>query len=118
MLFLPCILKNNEKRFRWDVSDSASMKPEPVIEYVITPHGAFEINRRGITEEMVRQILNRPEQRLDVRPGRVVLQSQIIGERPEKTLLLRVFVDIDRRPAEVVTAYLTSKVSKYWRDTP
>jgi hypothetical protein len=27
----------------------------------------------------------------------------------------KVFVDIDREPAEVVTAYRTSKIAKYWR---
>jgi hypothetical protein len=26
------------------------------------------------------------------------------------------FVDIDRQPAEVVTAYLTSRIDKYWRE--
>jgi len=26
-----------------------------------------------------------------------------------------VFVDIDRQPPEVVTAYRTSKIEKYWR---
>lgn len=36
-------------------------------------------------------------------------------EEPEKIYLLRVFVDIDRQPAEVVTAYRTSKVEKYWK---
>lgn len=30
--------------------------------------------------------------------------------------LVRVVVDIDREPAEVVTAYRTSKISKYWRE--
>jgi len=34
---------------------------------------------------------------------------------PPKTHLLRIFVDVDREPAEVVTAYRTSKISKYWR---
>ena len=29
--------------------------------------------------------------------------------------LVRVFVDVDRSPAEVVTAYKTSKILKYWR---
>jgi hypothetical protein len=32
-----------------------------------------------------------------------------------KVYLVRVFVDVDRQPAEVVTVYRTSKVSKYWR---
>ena len=29
--------------------------------------------------------------------------------------LVRVFVDIDRDPAELVTVYRTSKIGKYWR---
>lgn len=28
---------------------------------------------------------------------------------------MRVFVDVDREPAEVVTVYRTSKIAKYWR---
>jgi hypothetical protein len=32
--------------------------------------------------------------------------------------LVRVVVDIDRRPAEVVTVYRTTRVNKYWRDQP
>jgi hypothetical protein len=32
-----------------------------------------------------------------------------------RIFLLRVFVDVERRPAEVITAYRTSKVAKYWR---
>jgi hypothetical protein len=32
--------------------------------------------------------------------------------------LLRVFVDVDRQPLEVVTAYRTSKIEKYWRNQP
>jgi hypothetical protein len=50
-----------------------------------------------------------------VRPGRVVYQSRVEFGEPSQRYLLRVFVDIDRRPAEVVTAYRTSKIEKYWR---
>ncbi len=85
----------------------------PVDDYEITSHAAFEMRRRGITESVVRGILARPEQRHAVRPGRDVLQSRMAAAG--KTYLLRVFVDIDRTPAEVVTAYLTSRVAKYWR---
>ena len=40
-----------------------------------------------------------------------------MGE-PEKEYLVRVFVDIDRDPAEVVTVYRTSKIDKYWETLP
>jgi hypothetical protein len=35
--------------------------------------------------------------------------------RPARVYLVRVFVDVDREPPEVVTAYRTSKLAKYWR---
>jgi hypothetical protein len=34
---------------------------------------------------------------------------------PTRVYLVRVFVDVDRDPPEVVTAYRTSKLPKYWR---
>lgn len=94
------------------------MSAEPVKEFAISDHAAFEMERRGLSVEVVGSVLNAPEQRLDVRPGRVVLQSRRLVGEPAKTYLVRVFVDIDRRPPEVVTAYRTSKVAKYWREAP
>jgi len=29
--------------------------------------------------------------------------------------LVRVFLDVDRRPPDVVTVYRTSKIAQYWR---
>ncbi len=89
------------------------MVAEPIIDYTITDHAAFEIGRRGLKRETIDQVLKNPEQRFDVRPGRVVLQSRI--QESGREFLIRVFVDVDRRPAEVVTAYRTTKIAKYWR---
>lgn len=88
------------------------MLAEPIAQYVITAHAAFEMARRGISEEMVNGVMIAPEQRILVRAGRVVLQSRVSGE--QKAVLVRVFVDVDRVPAEVVTVYATSKIAKYW----
>ena len=92
------------------------MRPEPIHECFISPHAALEMRRRGIDEATVRQVLTGPEQREAVRSGRDVLQSRIDAEG--KTYLVRVFVDVDRTPAEVVTTYRTSKIEKYWRNEP
>lgn len=74
------------------------------------------MQRRGISPALLDSVLAAPEQRHTVRPGRDVLQSQFeIGGR---TYLLRVFVDIDRDPAEAVTAYQNTKIAKYWRSHP
>jgi len=32
--------------------------------------------------------------------------------------VVRVFVDINRTPANVVTIYRTTKIRKYWRNVP
>ena len=89
-------------------------RSEPIRDHVITPHAAFEMHRRGIDETTVCQVLTQPEQREVVRPGREVLQSRL--EIEGRLYLVRVFVDIDRVPPEVVTAYRTSKIEKHWRD--
>lgn len=92
------------------------MAPDPIHEFVFNDHALYEMSRRGLSAETVHAILNAPEQRFEVRPGRHVLQSRIHLGHSTEEYLVRVFVDIDRRPAEVVTAYRTSKISKYWRE--
>src|SRR5438552_8286781 len=86
-----------------------------IIEYVVSPHARDELARRGLTDAVIAAVLRNPDQRFDVRPGRAVLQSKSQPDARGRVLLVRVFVDVDRNPAEVVTAYRTSKVDKYWR---
>ncbi|MGQ9553035.1 MAG: DUF4258 domain-containing protein [Anaerolineae bacterium] len=83
--------------------------------YIVTEHARLEMSRRGITEAQVDAVLRHPEQSWEVRPGRLVLQSRLTSEASSKIYLLRLFLDVDREPPEVVTVYRTSKVSKYWR---
>lgn len=71
--------------------------------------------RRHISEAMIDQVLTTPEQTETIRIGRIICQSRIELGEPPKLYLLRIFVDIDREPAEAVTVYLTSKIRKYWR---
>jgi len=87
----------------------------PVTDYRLTDHAQFEMARRQITEAEVVRVLSAPEQIEIVRPGRAVYQSRVKFGKPAQTYLLRVFVDIDQQPPEVVTAYRTSKIEKYWR---
>ena len=73
------------------------------------------MERRGISEEEVSSVLRAPEQTEEQRPGRCIYQKRVSGPSEDKAYLLRIFVDVDRDPAEVVSAYRTSKVGKYWR---
>jgi hypothetical protein len=94
----------------------ASMEnPKRLESYRITTHARNEIARRQINIKEIDKILTDPDQTLPVRAGRQVYQSRIRSGDPQKTFLIRVVVDIDREPAEVVTAYRTSKIEKYWR---
>lgn len=86
----------------------------PIIDYRITAHARDQMTRRQIAEVHVANVLATPEQTENVREGREVYQSRIESGDGE-LYLLRVFVDTDRAPPEVVTVYRTSRVAKYWR---
>lgn len=78
---------------------------------VITGHARSRMAKRQISEQELRQLLSNPEEILSVREGRVVAQ-EMSGD-----YLLRVFVDVDRDPPAVVTAYRTSSTDKYRRSS-
>jgi hypothetical protein len=84
-------------------------------DYTLSDHARLEMQRRGLSEGHVMAVLRAPDQSEELRPGRCVYQSKIVLGDAHKMYLLRVFVDIDCDPPQVVTAYLTSKVEKYWR---
>jgi Domain of unknown function (DUF4258) len=81
----------------------------------LTDQARLEMMRRQISDAEVEGVLAAPEQTTCVREGRAVYQSRIALGEPSKTYLLRVVVDVDRQPSEVVTVYRSSKVQKYWR---
>ena len=89
--------------------------PKPVRHFVFTDHAHSELARRGISEDQVKAVLAKPEQSESVRKGRTVYQSKLSSGELPKEYILRVFVDVDRNPPQVVTAYRTSKIEKYWR---
>ena len=90
-------------------------KPKPITKYCLTEHAKEEIARRQISQKDVAKVIAAPEQIEAVRQGRNVYQSRIKAGKPPQKYLLRVFIDVDRKPPEVVTAYRTSKITKYWR---
>ena len=87
----------------------------PISEFRLTDHAQLEIELRRISETVITRVLSAPEQIEMIRPGRVVYQSRVEFGDPPQPYLVRIFVDIDRQLPEVVTAYRTSKIDKYWR---
>jgi hypothetical protein len=80
---------------------------------ILTDHAAAQIAKRALTEADIRAVLAQPEQVVEVRPGRVIAQSVVRQADPDRPYLVRVVVDTDRQPPEVVTAYRTSRMDKY-----
>lgn len=83
--------------------------------YHLSDHVQTSMRRRGLSDALIETVLLAPEQRFIDRPGRCVYQSRWADPATTSVYLIRVFVDVDRTPPEVVTAYRTSKVQKYWR---
>lgn len=79
----------------------------------LSSHALEQMGARGIGQEQVEAVLAAPEAVLDVREGRVVAQAVLEVATEQRRYLYRVFVDIDREPAVVVTAYRTSQIEKY-----
>lgn len=82
---------------------------------IFTEHAYFQMQRRNLSVEDVREIIENPEQTEEIQPGRVVMQSRIFAGEPPKTFLVRVFVDVSQNSNKVVTVYQTRKFEKYWR---
>jgi hypothetical protein len=82
---------------------------------VISEHARFEMARRRISDEAVREVALLPQQVVSSQKGRRIHQSRLIDPAEEKEMLLRVVVEERRGELLVVTAYKTSKVEKYWQ---
>lgn len=88
---------------------------EPILDFVFSDHALAEMARRGIAQEEIKNVLANPGQTEIVREGRALYQAKGEIGGLSRSYLLRVFVDIDRKPPRVVTVYRTSKIEKYWR---
>jgi len=85
------------------------------MKFHLTSHARFQMHRRGITEKEVMLALKFAEQKVEgSKPGRIVYQRRFT-RKDGRVYLLRVIVDTKSRPADVITAYWTSDIDRYWR---
>ena len=84
------------------------------MKFRLSRHALEELERRGISRDLLEQVLQNPQQVLPERDGKKIYQSQVefVGS---KLFLLRAIVNDAVEPAVVVTVYRTSKIEKYWR---
>ncbi len=83
--------------------------------FTLSKHAQTEIDRRGLSISLIEAALVDPEQVVVAKDGLQCYQSRFNNDHGE-TYLLRIIVNDSKEPKVVVTAYQTSKVSKYWED--
>lgn len=84
-------------------------------EIILSSHAIEQIEARGILESDVWKVIHSPQQTIEAKPDKRILQS-ILSSKEGKKHLIRVFVNVLKNPKLVITVYKTSKIDKYWQD--
>jgi len=80
----------------------------------IIPLAKKKSKRRGISQKCIRETITFPAQIVDGYGGRRVAQRKYVVRNKE--YLLRVVYEEKKEAYEVVTAYLTSQIGRYWKE--
>ena len=81
--------------------------------YEIIPLAMKKIDRRGIPMKWIEETLDSPGQVVDGYEGRQVAQK--LYSEGDKEMLLRIIFELEGETRIVVTAYVTSRIDRYWR---
>ena len=84
------------------------------MDVVISEHARFEMVRRQISGEMVRNVVQHPQQTVELGKKRTICQSKYYDMVEDKEMLLRVIREERYDTIYIITAYKTSKIDKYW----
>jgi hypothetical protein len=80
----------------------------------IIPIARKKLDQRGILEKWVTEAINFPDQVVEGYGGRLVAHKKYMIDGKE--YLLRVVYEEKDNSYVVLTAYLTSQVSRYWKE--
>lgn len=81
------------------------------MEYTISLHAQQRIIRRRISADVLDDVIHKPDNK--VVDGECIRIYQKKFKEIEKVYLYRVYLNICKDPAFVITAYRTSKIEKY-----
>lgn len=79
--------------------------------FVLSVHAKEQIARRGIDLETITEIVSKPDFVTEQDKGIMVFNKYFPDQH--KNFLYRVFVNMEKIPPLVITAYKTSKTDKY-----
>ena len=87
------------------------------MKFNLSRHAQKEMRRRSISSALLQSVLETPQQIVPQAGNKRVYQSQL-DFGGGRVFLLRAVVDDASDPATVITVYRTSKIAKYWRNSP
>lgn len=85
------------------------------MEIIFTEHALFEIQRRQISKQDVEDLIKLPVQQIKTEEGNFIFQKKYFDTVEHKEMLLRVIGKENKQGFIIITAYKTSKISKYWK---
>jgi hypothetical protein len=77
-----------------------------------TKHALEQMQLRGITEQMVVDTIANADKE-SMQDNEVRIYQKLLTFGVDNNFLLRVFVNIEKLPPQVITVYRTSKLDKY-----
>ena len=83
------------------------------MDVVISEHARFEMIRRRVSEEMMLNVIQDPQQIVELSKKRTAYQSRCYDPAKGKEMLLRAICEERHGTIFVVAVYKTSKVEKY-----
>ncbi|HKE01224.1 MAG TPA: DUF4258 domain-containing protein [Planctomycetota bacterium] len=92
------------------------LAPEPLYACEFTPHALRAMQRRRISFAWVYQVLQEPDARAAVRPGRERIGAA--GMIGDDLYIVTVVVGMDRFPPEVVTVFRTRVIDREEASSP
>jgi hypothetical protein len=81
---------------------------------IFTEHARFEMERRRITEDDLKDLINQPQQKISTEKNRMILKKKYFDNIIKKEMLLRIIGKQEHGKFVVITAYKTSRIKKYW----
>lgn len=84
------------------------------MDFKLSQHVIKRIDDREISEEIINQVLQSPDQKVPGKQEETIYQSKI--EFDQKLYLVKLTVIETKNPAIVKTIYKTSKIKKYWNE--
>lgn len=77
-------------------------------------HAEGQLKERNLDKSFVSEALAKPDQVIEGKKGRKIAHK--ITSLKNKEYLLRIVYTEQRDFVEVITAYLTTRIDKYWRE--